>query len=172
MGYSCAAVASFAQDAMMRLLQEAHGDMGSGNAWGPSRDHYSFFERGREQADGSVTGTVWRVGPDGLGRRAGSVKIDHHGNVVRWPGSTATMRAEARRLADLRYMTTFHRPKWDDRAADLISKMWKRLVGDAQFGIFDDSQGWGKVYNRLVSRCLARQRGEYRFDRLLERSAG
>lgn len=51
-------------------------------------DQEYMIERGREQDDGSITGTVFRlVDDDGqlLAYRAGSFRIDPDGSVKRWP---------------------------------------------------------------------------------------
>lgn len=165
MGYSCTAMASFSETAIIRLLKDRYGDAGGcSNAWGESRENMAFFDTGREQRDGAITGTVYNRD----GRRLGSARIAPDGTVSRWPMTTSTMRAEAKRMADLRYATTFQRENWDSRAARLVSRLWKRVADGASFAVIDDSRGWGKVYSRLLNRIFARQRGEYAFtDRIL-----
>jgi len=94
MGYSCTKAAV---DTLTRI-EAAYRVEGSGNVMHMGR-HYSFFERGRENADGSITGRLVDINIDpsiaasdvfkaiehGTCRIAGSVKIDADGIVVRFP---------------------------------------------------------------------------------------
>lgn len=107
MGYSCRADAS---DALARIATAAKNSMRCPhNVWGcaclenagsnavvNAKGHVvGFFERGRENADGAITGTVMRY-VSGLeenskgdlvryGRRAGSFRISPDGEVERFP---------------------------------------------------------------------------------------
>lgn len=56
MGYSYLAVNGAALSAIVTILQRDLGNVPNGsNTWGDG----FFYETGREQADGSITGTVW-----------------------------------------------------------------------------------------------------------------
>ncbi len=102
MGYSCNAVDSIVLSALVRALQAAHGDAGgSSNSWGATAESSAFYEIGREQRDGSITGTVNVPvpGKPGYCRKAGSFKI-LDGKIVRFPGSTAAQRKLAEEAAD------------------------------------------------------------------------
>lgn len=95
MGYSCSAVDSLVLEALIFSLQEANGDAGgSSNSWGQDPANSWFYQIGRENRDGSITGEVLK--PLGSGRciRAGSFKIAG-GKIVRWPGSTKAQRSAA-----------------------------------------------------------------------------
>ena len=113
MGYSCSAKASLTLDAAMRILQAVFPGESS-NTWKKDGETY-FFERGREQYDGAITGTVYRfvaapakkqvvtVQPMAQGgqvdtgycRPAGSIKIDPEGKIVRFATMSATQRQQA-----------------------------------------------------------------------------
>lgn len=59
-----------------------------------------FFERGRENADGAITGTLMEMLPNDYCRKAGSVRIEPDGTLSRFPRLTMIMRAE---LANMYY---------------------------------------------------------------------
>jgi len=82
MGYSCSAAASMTQEAMFAEL-EADGLSTSGNGWKHNGQDY-FLEQGREQADGAITGTVYKVKNE-LCYRVGGVRIEPNGLITRWP---------------------------------------------------------------------------------------
>ena len=97
MGYSYLAVNGAALSAIITILQRDLGNVPNGsNTWGDG----FFYETGREQADGSITGTVWAPVADkpGYSRKAGGIKIDD-GKVIRFPGTTAAQREEANKAA-------------------------------------------------------------------------
>lgn len=103
MGYSATVKAYFAQDTMLALLQAAHGDCGgTSNSWGDRDGSYHFFERGREQNDGAITGTVY-VTNGKTCRPAGSIRIEPDGKVTRWPTSKASQRRLATETALAKY---------------------------------------------------------------------
>lgn len=96
MGYSCNAVDHEILKALIVQLQAAFGDAGgSSNSWGTG-DSTSFFETGRERADGAISGTVWGPSDRGPGyaKKLGSFLIKD-GKVVRFPGSTKQHREVA-----------------------------------------------------------------------------
>jgi hypothetical protein len=82
MGYSCSAAASMTQKAMLREL-ELDKLATSGNGWKHNGQEY-FLEQGRENPDGAITGTVYRV-KDGYCYRSGGVRIEKNGIITRWP---------------------------------------------------------------------------------------
>lgn len=110
MGYSANVAACYAQDKIIELLQSENGSCGgSSNTWGFQEGDNWFFERGREQHDGAITGTIYGPSPKGKGfsRKVGSVRIEPNGNVTRWPTSTASMRKLASDYADAKYQATY-----------------------------------------------------------------
>ncbi len=105
MGYSCTAIASYVVAAVEAKIKEAHPEHRASNAMPDG----GFWERGREQRDGAITGTVFKVvrvytqeereaaakamgggvKADWIGdpcRKAGSMKVSAEGKVVRWAG--------------------------------------------------------------------------------------
>lgn len=90
MGYSCSAIAN---DVVNKLLDVAtrlgpvHTDghpLPSSNSWKHKGKTY-FFETGREQSDGAITGTVWVFVAENKCRRAGNLRVDPDGKIVRAP---------------------------------------------------------------------------------------
>lgn len=107
MGYSSTVKAVYAQESMLQLLQACQGDAGNlGNGWGdrtPGNTYY-FFERGRENADGSITGTVYKCIEGAPTCKAiGGVRIDPEGVVVRWPTSSKNNRSMSYQYSQVQY---------------------------------------------------------------------
>lgn len=122
MGYSCRADAAMVLDAIGELMSERGIKSSNGLPCG-------FWERGRENVDGSITGTVWKtvkryteaeriakatemsadgvtVRPEWVGdpcRRAGSFKIEAGGKIKRFPGLSAAERTEAEKRGTEKY---------------------------------------------------------------------
>lgn len=83
MGWSARADACDTLDAWTRACV---AQTGSQNTYRPhDSDRQYFFEIGREQADGSITGSVFRMVGNDSAIRSGSFKIGPDGDVVRWP---------------------------------------------------------------------------------------
>lgn len=104
MGYSSSAIASEVLTALMTIVK----DTPSSNVW---RDH--FYEIGRENGDGAITGKVWRFtsGKFGDDKRmavsAGSFRINANGKIVRFPATTAKERRQAENAGAKRYQEIF-----------------------------------------------------------------
>lgn len=84
MGYSCARKASIRLEQVIKFLQNLHGNpTNSSNSWGEGY----FYEIGRENVDGSITGKVMKPIPNKPGYciSAGGFKIDPNGDIVRFP---------------------------------------------------------------------------------------
>jgi hypothetical protein len=79
MGYSCT------QTAYQTLERYFSGDDSMANTWRHNGQRY-FYERGRENDDGAITGTVyqWRES-DNLARKVGSFRIEPDGRATRAP---------------------------------------------------------------------------------------
>jgi hypothetical protein len=94
MGYSCTVEAGN----MLAVIEKMCGAI-------ENKDHVLridgkkyFFERGKEQADGAVTGTLMVMLDDNYCRKAGSVRINPDGTIARFPKFTAKDKAEAERI--------------------------------------------------------------------------
>lgn len=84
MGYSCSRKASIRLEQVIKFLQNLHGNpTNSSNSWGEGY----FYEIGRENVDGSITGKVMKPIPNKPGYciSAGGFKIDPNGDIVRFP---------------------------------------------------------------------------------------
>jgi hypothetical protein len=120
MGYSYAAKAGYVLTALQAVVDREWPNPVS-NAL-PN----GFWETGKENADGAITGTVWRTvkkltdeerkaeaikrgcadHPDWIGdpcRRAGSFRIEATGKIKRFPTIPAAWRAEAERTGAERF---------------------------------------------------------------------
>ena len=98
MGYSCTAVAGKVLDFILNDLTKNVGN-GTSNGWFNNANEY-FFEQGRENQDGAITGQVWRK-LNQLAYRAGSVRVEANGTVTRFYGIPASLRKLAMsKLAD------------------------------------------------------------------------
>ena len=104
MGYSCAAKASMVHSALLVELQKADPSERSSNVWTFKGEKY-MEERGRENGDGAITGTVSRFLPNDRVRRAGGYRIDPDGKIVRFPGSSKAQREAAEKAG----LAEFHR---------------------------------------------------------------
>lgn len=83
MGWSCNAAASFTLDA----IKDAQTAMGSTTSNGIMLNgkHVGFWETGRENEDGAITGTVWAMVGEDRCNRVGGFRIEPNGKVTRFP---------------------------------------------------------------------------------------
>jgi hypothetical protein len=91
MGYSYAAKAGLTLDALATILR---GKCPSSNSIEKTG---GFWEYGREQADGAITGTVvkpWKHDPEKV-VKAGTFRIEPDGTITRFPGATKEERMAA-----------------------------------------------------------------------------
>lgn len=90
MGYSCT------QDASLALGNLWHFYFVEGNGGNvvTIRGKQYFYEHGREQGDGAVTGTVLMMLGGDYARKVGTFRIEPDGTVSRFAGSTARERKE------------------------------------------------------------------------------
>jgi hypothetical protein len=84
MGYSCRKDAGDTLDRLGELLSPRAAG-GPSNGFKLASGISGHWEIGREQADGSITGKVWRETGDGFVMPAGSFKISPDGKIVRFP---------------------------------------------------------------------------------------
>jgi hypothetical protein len=106
MGYSCAAMASLVLDGIMDNVQR---DGNSANVWQHNGDKY-MWERGRENADGAITGTVYRFVNENEILPAGGFRIEQDGNITRFPGTSKMVKRESIRWAAAEYIRRFGFP--------------------------------------------------------------
>jgi hypothetical protein len=81
MGYSCTAAAS---DVVDKWVEACVASTGSSNTWRQGKDEF-FFEVGREQPDGAVTGSVYKAVSQNHCRRSGTFRVAPDGTVERAP---------------------------------------------------------------------------------------
>jgi hypothetical protein len=79
--YSCTARAS---DTEQAWAQACYKQTGQSNAYEVAGQRY-FYDTGREQRDGAITGTVYRVFVNGTCAKSGSFRIESDGTVSRYP---------------------------------------------------------------------------------------
>lgn len=98
MGYSCTQDA----DHMLGLIRHVltNGKYSNGIVIGQAS---YFYDIGKEQDDGSITGQLWMNLTEDTARPVGSFKISAEGEIVRFPRLSAARRREIQALyADLR----------------------------------------------------------------------
>ena len=111
MGYSCAAKASMVHSALLKELKKTDPTDQTQNVWISPVDRAKFMEeRGRENADGAITGTVFRFMLDGQHiRKAGSYRIEPDGKITRFPGTQAKQREAAEAAGKAEYERVYGR---------------------------------------------------------------
>lgn len=81
MGYSCSMLASKRLDLIQNLCFKSTG---LSNVWIDNNQKF-MFEIGRENKDGSITGTIYKYTNDNLVKRTSNFKINKDGSVCRGP---------------------------------------------------------------------------------------
>lgn len=89
MGYSCTVVANKVLDFILDDLSKNVGN-GSSNRWF-NNTRKLFFEQGKENADGAITGQVWCI-LNQSSYRVGSVRIEPNGTITRFFGVPSSLR--------------------------------------------------------------------------------
>ncbi len=83
MGYSCRAEAGSTLD---KISAKCRAQGGSSNQYtDPKTGKSYFYEVGRENSDGRITGSVHLMSPNGTCRQSGTFCISPEGVVVRGP---------------------------------------------------------------------------------------
>lgn len=98
MGYSYTAKAGATLDAVTKLIRETTSYTAS-NAMPDG----GFWETGRENGDGAITGTVWRPCGADLVRKRGSFRIEPDGTISRFPGLGAALTTKAEAMGAATY---------------------------------------------------------------------
>ena len=80
MGYSCTKDA----DEMLGLIRHQFNNGKYSNGLAISGETY-FYEVGKEQADGSITGTLFQDVDETHARKVGSFRINEDGSIARFP---------------------------------------------------------------------------------------
>lgn len=155
MGYSYAAKAGYALDKLSELIASP---MSNGMPDG------GFYEHGRENDDGAITGTVWRKlnaaerghyahlsdVADRVVRR-GSFRINPDGTIKRFPGLPSSMLREAERLGAALYVERHMPQPWRKVALILADQ----LAADRP------SQGGGSMRARAYWRNVEALAADY-----------
>lgn len=89
MGYSCTAIADLV---LREMMEESNTE--SSNTW-VNKGNIYFYDVGKENEDGAITGTVYRITKDGNCKRSGSFRIEGSGIVKRFPCISKPMKARA-----------------------------------------------------------------------------
>jgi len=99
MGWSCTARAGLTLDGISKAFQ------GSSNTWNTEKGTF-FFETGRENDDGAITGQVWKtvdVPKKGRCKRAGSFRIEPNGKINRFPHLPSWLKVRAQEYSAAEY---------------------------------------------------------------------
>ena len=84
MGYSCTAAAHKTLERLLEVATRLGPVDNSSNTW-EFKGHRYFYEQGRENADGAITGTIFVMLDEGRCKPAGSLRINPDGKIVRAP---------------------------------------------------------------------------------------
>jgi len=107
MGYSCSAKAARVLDAVLEDLTDPNG---LSNTWTHNGLVY-FVERGREQPDGAITGTVLKqtrkVGDNVYYKPCGSIRIEPDGTITRFPTLSKKQKVELKEKGLKKYAEIF-----------------------------------------------------------------
>ena len=112
MGYSCSTKANMVLDSLLVLLQSSCPEINSSNTWEKKSIKY-FYEIGKENIDGAITGKVQRFVGDNLCKVAGSFRIESNGKITRFTGSTKQQRKEAETAGLMKFYTTYNK-SWSE----------------------------------------------------------
>ena len=107
MGYSCTTKAMESFDQLIIQLKSASPDIKSSNTWMKNGKKY-FHEIGREQKDGAVTGSIFKIiDEQDHCEKMGTFRIEPDGYIKRFPTSTKTQRSvaqiSAKAICDKKY---------------------------------------------------------------------
>jgi len=99
MGYSCTAIANLTLESLQGLIRSGE----SANCFIDKNGKERFWEIGRENTNGSITGSIFIfTDDDSKGSRTnrlaypkGSFKINQHGKIERFSGITKAVREKA-----------------------------------------------------------------------------
>lgn len=89
MGYSCTRDAAN----ILGVIGKFYATDGNPNILTMQGEQY-FFERGREQYDGAITGTLMLMLPGEYCRKVGSVRINYDGTINKFPRMRQVEREE------------------------------------------------------------------------------
>lgn len=101
MGYSCTVKADNSLDELIIQLKAAGSEIETSNGW-MIKDKRYFFQRGREQKDGAITGSVHKHTGERTCKNVGSFRIKPNGRIIRFPTSTKIQREIAELTAEAR----------------------------------------------------------------------
>lgn len=87
MGYSCSATAHETLEKISEMIGSIPGPK---NQW-KNGDKSYFYEIGKENYDGAITGSIWRI-ESLYGKRVGSFRIENDGTVTRFPYLTSDIK--------------------------------------------------------------------------------
>jgi hypothetical protein len=132
MGYSYTTRAGYTLDAITALVSEHRPDLKASN----STPEGGFWETGREQKDGAITGTVWRpTGIRGFVCR-GSFRIGPDGAIVRFPALAPEFKHKAETAAAARYAA--NHGTWRQRAVAMLTDLeTDKIVGKLSYTWFE-----------------------------------
>jgi hypothetical protein len=89
MGYSCVTIATLVMDELMKQVREgvsANQFTTIGGRKYKGQNRIFFWQQGKEQPDGAMTGPVFVCLPDCMARCCGSYRIEPDGKITRFTG--------------------------------------------------------------------------------------
>lgn len=105
MGYSCSAKANYVMDQIAATLR------GLSNTSNEIVRNGGFWEIGRENYDGAITGTVWKKVDETHVRRAGTFRIEADGTINRFPTLTKWEKTNCEKVGLEKYKQVYETPR-------------------------------------------------------------
>jgi len=101
MGYSCTAKAHFTMDGIDSCLDKINA-----NKFKHNNNEY-FYEIGKENSNGAITGTIWKIDGDYC-KRVGSFRINRDGKIIRFPYLSKRKKIYAELYGKYLYEKNYH----------------------------------------------------------------
>ncbi|KKK64224.1 hypothetical protein LCGC14_2986380 [marine sediment metagenome] len=108
MGYSCSTKANMVLDSLIVLLQSSSSENNSSNTWEKRGIKY-FYEIGKENIDGAITGKVNKFVEENQCKVVRSFRIESNGKITRFIGSTKQQRTAAETAGLMKFYTTYNK---------------------------------------------------------------
>ena len=112
MGYSCTAIADLVLEAIMKQVENVfHNGKKMQNTW-IYKEKQFFTERGKENFDGAITGSLWYIYPKGhlwedKCQRRGNFRIEANGIIHSFPYIPLEVKRKAVIKANEKYQNLF-----------------------------------------------------------------
>lgn len=126
MGWSCSHKASLSLSAIEVLCKETHGYDNDPHNIFYSKGNKYFYEIGREQRDGSISGTIYKYTENDLCRQSGSFKIESSGKVSRGPALFKSVNSKNLLVIDMSFVGFFDKELNEDNLHESVMEFYRK----------------------------------------------